>query len=60
MRLALRPIRAAEEGLPEILKASGVTKAHVVETGKGFCALATKPVTEHEVAPTLVPPGDAG
>ena len=31
------------EGLPETLIASGFTKAHLVETDKGFCALATKP-----------------
>jgi hypothetical protein len=30
------------EALPETLIASGFTKAHVVETDKGFCALATK------------------
>ena len=34
------------EGLPEMLKASDFTKPHVVATDKGFCALATKPVTE--------------
>jgi ubiquinone/menaquinone biosynthesis C-methylase UbiE len=31
------------EGLPETLIAAAFTKAQVVETGKGFCALATKP-----------------
>jgi ubiquinone/menaquinone biosynthesis C-methylase UbiE len=31
------------EGLTETLTAAGFTKAHVVETSKGFCALATKP-----------------
>ena len=31
------------EGLPEKLTSAGFTNAHVVETDKGFCALATKP-----------------
>jgi ubiquinone/menaquinone biosynthesis C-methylase UbiE len=31
------------EGLTEKLLTAGFTTAHVVETGKGFCALATKP-----------------
>jgi hypothetical protein len=29
--------------LPELLAAAGFTEAHVVETGKDFCALAIKP-----------------
>ena len=32
-----------DEGLPEKLTSAGFTNAHVVETDKGFCALATKP-----------------
>src|SRR5438477_819987 len=31
------------KGLTETLSAAGFTKAHVVETSKGFCALATRP-----------------
>ena len=31
------------QGLEETLVAAGFTKAHVVETSKGFCVLATKP-----------------
>jgi ubiquinone/menaquinone biosynthesis C-methylase UbiE len=31
------------KGLAEMLVAAGFTKAHVVEKGKDFCALATKP-----------------
>jgi ubiquinone/menaquinone biosynthesis C-methylase UbiE len=31
------------EGLPEKLTSAGFANAHVVETDKGFCALATKP-----------------
>jgi ubiquinone/menaquinone biosynthesis C-methylase UbiE len=31
------------QGLEETLIAAGFTKAQVVETGKGFCVLATKP-----------------
>ena len=31
------------QGLKETLIAAGFTKAHVVETSKGFCVLATKP-----------------
>jgi ubiquinone/menaquinone biosynthesis C-methylase UbiE len=33
----------ANKGLSETLIAAGFTKTQVVETGKGFCALATKP-----------------
>ena len=31
------------KGLAETLVAAGFTKVHVVEKGKDFCALATKP-----------------
>jgi ubiquinone/menaquinone biosynthesis C-methylase UbiE len=31
------------QGLEETLIAAGFTKAQLVETGKGFCVLATKP-----------------
>ena len=31
------------QGMKETLIAAGFTKAHVVETSKGFCVLATKP-----------------
>jgi SAM-dependent methyltransferase len=47
-----------DEGLPEKLTSAGFTNAHVVETDKGFCALATKP--ELEVASAFVLRGDAG
>jgi ubiquinone/menaquinone biosynthesis C-methylase UbiE len=32
-----------KEGLPDTLMAAGFANAHVMETDKGFCALATKP-----------------